>query len=154
MDGDGAGITGKRSGTATWGHSGQRERHLGCHFRNCRRGKSGRLPLGGARGKGKDFRTVGKPGQQVLRSGGQVGGPRGLQSGGKPRGGPPVSGRGIPIAEGHQHPCSGRIDLGGRNLQSDHRGSRSSEGEVWGRGKYGNSPTIRETEARRASVRD
>ena len=47
------GGTRKRSSTATWGHSGQRGRHLGGHLRGCGHGRSGRPPWGETRGKGE-----------------------------------------------------------------------------------------------------
>ena len=93
---DAAGITGKRSKTATWGHSGRKEQQLGGDLHGHKRTGSGigRPPWGKIRGKGKGFRLVRKPGRQVLSGGGQGGGPQGLRSGRKPRGGPPGSGRG------------------------------------------------------------
>ena len=70
-DGDITDIERKRRRTAIREHSGRRGRHLGGHLRGCRRGGSGRPPWGETREKREGSCLAGKPGWQVLRSGGQ-----------------------------------------------------------------------------------
>ena len=70
-DSNGAGIGRKRHGRAIRKRMGRRGRHLGCHLRGRRRGRSGTSTWGETKGKVEGCRPVGKPGQQVLWNGEQ-----------------------------------------------------------------------------------
>ena len=117
-DGNSRRIGGKLRGRCTRGHSGQQGHHR--HLQGYGHSRSGRLPSDGKRGKGEGGRPAGKTGRRVLRNGKQRGRPQGLRSGGKTQGGPPRSERGSLVAAGHQHPRSGRVAPGGRNLRGAH----------------------------------
>ena len=75
--------------------------------------------MGGEKGKGKGFLVSGKTRLAIPKEWGAERGGQGLWSGSKPQVGLPGRGRGIPVTEGNQHPRSGRVAPGGRNLRGN-----------------------------------
>ena len=134
VDGDIGGITGKRRSSATQGHSGQQGQQLGGHLHGSGWGGSGMPPWGKTRGKGKGCRPAGKPGQRVLKSGGQGGGLQGLQSGKTPGGTTREWEGGVELLQGIDAPGLEEFSRGGKTSGVPTEGYRviGEEGRGWG----------------------
>ena len=89
---------------------------------------------------------AGKTGRRVLWSGRQRGSPQGLQSGRKPQGGSPWSGRGIRVAEGHRNPRVEVLPRGEKTSGVILKGDRVPGEDGQGRGGDGKSVSTRDTE--------
>ena len=68
--------------------------------------------MGREKGTGRGSSASGKTRKAIPLEWENERGGQDLQSGGKPRGGTPGSGRGGRISKSHQHPYSGRFSLG------------------------------------------